>query len=185
MPRYELRFNIPERQLGDSAPYKAFGRTVERLLRLRGHVADGARVEEVHVTGGSLFGSAMISTDNYQSALALVCRETPIIQLQWHLEEEVSPELTAELLEDAIVDHELGEHEHAGATPELNDRVQRLVDDVANDDFSMACLDLAQLHRSLAPHGSNGSGHGIEESGTVVPEMGGNDFRQDWLQFFN
>ena len=55
MPRYELRFNIPERQLGDSAPYKAFSRTVERLVRLRGHVADGARVEEVHVTGGSLF----------------------------------------------------------------------------------------------------------------------------------
>src|SRR2546422_10676050 len=101
MPRYELRFQIPDRQLGEPEPYRAFGGAVKRLVQLRGAFTGGVTVEEVHVTGGSLFGSATMEARSYESALALVCRETPIIHLQWHLEEEASPSLTADLLEQA------------------------------------------------------------------------------------
>src|SRR2546425_7858378 len=91
MPRYELRFQIPDRQLGEPEPYRAFGRAVKRLVQLRGAFTGGVTGEEGHVTGGSLFGSATMGADSYQSALALVWRETPILHLQLHLEEEGFP----------------------------------------------------------------------------------------------
>lgn len=103
MPRYELRFQIPERRLGEPTPYQAFSRTVERCMQMKGRpVTGGAKVEEVHVTGGSLFGEVTLEADSYEAALGFICRETPIIHLDWHLEEEVSPARTAELLQEAI-----------------------------------------------------------------------------------
>jgi hypothetical protein len=102
MPNYELRFQIPERRLGESMPYQAFSRTVDRCMAIKGKAISGAKVTDVHVTGGSLFGSIAIDADTYESALTLICRETPIIQLEWHLEEEVSPGRTAELLQEAL-----------------------------------------------------------------------------------
>ena len=102
MARYELRFQIPERRLGEPASYQAFTRTVDRCMQIKGKAMNGAKVVDVHVTGGSLFGSIAIEADTYESALGLVCRETPVIQLEWHLEEEVSPARTAEFLQEAI-----------------------------------------------------------------------------------
>jgi len=102
MPRYELRFQIPERRLGEPECYRAFTRLVERCMEIKGRSISSAKVQEVHVTGGSLFGSVMIEASSYESALALVCQETPVIQLEWHLEEEVSPEMTAKFLQEAI-----------------------------------------------------------------------------------
>ena len=102
MPRYELRFQIPERRLGEPDPYQAFRGTVERCMQLKGKTQNGVQVQEVHVTGGSLFGSVSIEAGSYESALGMVCRETPIIKLDWHLEEEVSPQKAAELLQEAI-----------------------------------------------------------------------------------
>ena|SRR3990172_12086054 len=102
MPLYELRFRIPERRLGEREPYEAFTRTVERCMQIKGQSMAGAKVQDVHVTGGSLFGSVSIEADSYESALGLICRETPVIQMEWHLEEEVSPTKTAALLQDAI-----------------------------------------------------------------------------------
>jgi len=102
MPRYELRFQIPERRLGETTPYDAFSKTIERCVEMQGKVTNGAKVEQVNVTGGSLFGSVLIEANSYESALGMVCRETPIIQLEWHLEEEVSPTKTAQLLQEAI-----------------------------------------------------------------------------------
>ena len=102
--RYELRFQIPERRLGESNPYEAFSRTVERCMQLKGKSSSsgGAKVEDVHVTGGSLFGTVSIEAPTYESALGMVCRETPIIMLEWHLEEQVPPHRAAELLQEAI-----------------------------------------------------------------------------------
>lgn len=102
MPQYELRFQIPERRLGEMEPYQAFSVTVQRCMEIKNRSVRGAKVAEVHVTGGSLFGSVMIEADSYESALSLICRETPIIQLDWHLEEEVSPDRTAQILQDAL-----------------------------------------------------------------------------------
>jgi hypothetical protein len=102
MPRYELRFQIPERRLGESDPYDAFSRTVERCMQMKGKTSDGATVQDVHVTGGSLFGSVSIEAGSYESALGMVCRETPIIKLEWHLEEQVPPERAAKFLQEAI-----------------------------------------------------------------------------------
>ncbi len=102
MPRYELRFQIPERRLGESKPYEAFSTTVERCMQLTGKTVNGAKVEDVHVTGGSLFGTVSIDASSYESALGMVCRETPIIMLEWHLEEQVPPNRAAQLLQEAI-----------------------------------------------------------------------------------
>jgi len=102
MPRYELRFQIPERRLGEPNPYEAFSRTVERCMQLTGKTTNGAKVDEVHVTGGSLFGTVSIDANSYETALGMVCRETPIIMLEWHLEEQVPPNRAAELLQEAI-----------------------------------------------------------------------------------
>lgn len=102
MPRFELRFQIPERRLGESAPYEAFSNTVERCVALTGKTIEGATVREVNVTGGSLFGSVSIEAPSYESALGMVCRETPVIMLDWHLEEQVPPHRAAELLQEAI-----------------------------------------------------------------------------------
>jgi len=71
-------------------------------MQIKGKTMGSAKVTDVHVTGGSLFGSVSIQADSYESALALVCRETPIVQLDWHLEEEIWPARTTELRQEAI-----------------------------------------------------------------------------------
>ena len=73
MPLFELRFQIPGAQAG------RLGALSRRLLasltaacRSRVRRMGSAKVTDVHVMGGSLFGSISIQADRYESALALV-----------------------------------------------------------------------------------------------------------------
>lgn len=69
---------------------------------LRRPTKDQATIQSVEVTGGSIRGFANIEAPGYQEALSLVCRNTPVIDLEWHLEERVNPAQVESILEEAM-----------------------------------------------------------------------------------
>lgn len=103
MAEYHLRFSIPSQQQGERASYKAFGATLRQLQELMGKTPESdCRVTAVDVTGGSIRGTGTIDAPNYEEALAFACRSTPIIDLDWHLEERVDPNRIRQILEEAM-----------------------------------------------------------------------------------
>lgn len=102
MAVFQLHFTIPQQRHGERSSYKAFSKTLRELTSLKGRTKNGATIQEVEVTGGSIRGFANIEAPSYQEALSLVCRSTPVIDLEWHLEERVEPSEVERILEDAM-----------------------------------------------------------------------------------
>ena len=102
MAVFQLHFTIPQQRQGERSSYEAFSKTLRELGKLKGKNKDGATVQTVEVTGGSIRGFANIEAPGYQEALALVCRNTPVINLEWHLEERVAPNEVERILDDAM-----------------------------------------------------------------------------------
>ena len=102
MARYQFRFLIPDTQHGNQQTYSAYVTTLKRLSELQGNKQGNVRVEEVMATGGSVVGSTRIEAPSCEEAMRFVCRETPILNLEWHVEEHVDPNRMAEILENGI-----------------------------------------------------------------------------------
>lgn len=103
MSRFQFRFAIPEAQQGEREIYEAYVATLKRLTSLRGKDnPDGVRVEEVAATSGSVTGGAIIEAPTYEAALRMMCQETPLLRLVWHVEEHVDPTRMAEILGKGI-----------------------------------------------------------------------------------
>ncbi len=109
MGRFQLHFSIPEARQGDRRVYESYITTLDRLDALKGvsrpkgrRVEKGTRVHEVHATSGSVTGAAMIEATSYESALRLICRETPILDMEWHLEEYVEPDQMAKIIREGL-----------------------------------------------------------------------------------
>ncbi len=60
------------------------------------------RAAQVQASSGSVQGSAVIRARSYEQALETICREAPIIHLEWHLEEFVDPERMTTILQGAL-----------------------------------------------------------------------------------
>lgn len=103
MAEYHLRFSIPAQRQGERASYNAFGTTLRQLQDLMGKAPESdCRVTAVDVTGGSIRGTVTIDAPNYEEALGFACRSTPIIDLDWHLEERVDPNRIQQILAEAM-----------------------------------------------------------------------------------
>lgn len=103
MARYQFRFSIPDAQHGNRETYTAYISTLQRLGELKtGKQAGNVRVEDVQATGGSVNGATMIEAPSCEEAMRFVCRETPIIELEWHVEEFVDPSRMADILNGAL-----------------------------------------------------------------------------------
>jgi len=102
MATFQLHFTIPNQRQGERSAYKAFSKTLHELNALKGKTKDQATIQSVEVTGGSIRGFANIEAPSYQEALSLVCRNTPVIDLEWHLEERVNPAQVERILEEAM-----------------------------------------------------------------------------------
>jgi hypothetical protein len=102
MARYQFRFSIPDAQQGNHQVYTAYVATLKRLGELKGTAQGNARVEEVQATSGSVAGSIMIEAPSCEEAMRFVCQETPILDLEWHVEEYVDPIQMAEILDTAL-----------------------------------------------------------------------------------
>ncbi len=104
MSNYQLHFTIPQQRQGERAHYQAFSKTLRELSKLKqkNNNPKGARIQEIEVTGGSIRGFATIEAESYQDALDLVCSNTPVIDLEWHLEERVEPDQVERILAEAM-----------------------------------------------------------------------------------
>lgn len=103
MATYQLHFTIPQQRQGEREYYKAFATTLRELSGMRGKTTkEGATIQDVDVTGGSVRGFANIEAPSYQEALGFICRNTPVIDLEWHLEERVQPAAVEKILGDAM-----------------------------------------------------------------------------------
>jgi len=102
MARYQFRFSIPDSQQGNHTVYNAYVTTLKRLGELKGSKQGTVRVEEVQATSGSVAGAIMIDAPSCEEAMRFVCRETPIIDLEWYVEEFVEPTRMAEILDTAL-----------------------------------------------------------------------------------
>lgn len=102
MAIYQLHFTVPQQRQGEREFYRAFATTLKELSAMRGKSKDGASIQDVDVTGGSIRGFANIEAPSYQEALGFICRNTPIIDLEWHLEERVQPDAVERILGDAM-----------------------------------------------------------------------------------
>ncbi len=69
-------------------------------------------------------------------------------------------------------------------SPELRKRVRRLADNLACNDFCMAFLDLAQLHRALAVPLPETKAQATAAYVAMVLEQQGNDV-EEWQRFFS
>jgi hypothetical protein len=102
MPRYQLNFAIPEGKQ-ERTTYEACATTFERLNKLAGMPrTKDVKVVEVHATGGSISGLAIVDAPNYEEAIRLVCSESPIFELEWHMEEEVDAQHMAKILQSGF-----------------------------------------------------------------------------------
>jgi len=102
MAKYQLRFTIPQQRQGERQTYKAFTATLRSLNKLVGKAQGGSVIENVEVSGGSIRGVAHIEAKNYRDALELCCRQAPIVDLEWHLEEKLEPEDLERILTSAM-----------------------------------------------------------------------------------
>jgi hypothetical protein len=76
--------------------------TLKRLGELKGTKQDRIQIHDVLATSGSVAGAAMIEAPSCEDAMRFVCRETPILDLEWHVEEFVEPTRMAEILDGAL-----------------------------------------------------------------------------------
>ena len=72
MPLFELRFQIPRAQAGRAGALSGVYSLLTAAWQIKDKRMGSAKVTDVHVMGGSLFGSISIQADRYESALALV-----------------------------------------------------------------------------------------------------------------
>src|SRR4051812_19431322 len=100
MARSQFRFSIPDAQHGNHQVYNAYISTLRRLEELKDSKQPGSvRVDELQATGGSVAGATMIEAPSCEEAMRFICRETAILDLEWHLEEFVNPSKMAEILD--------------------------------------------------------------------------------------
>jgi hypothetical protein len=103
MPQFEFRFAIPSSHMGQRGVYEAYVSTLDRLTQLKGVAqTDGVRIQEVRATSGSVVGTCLIEAKSYEDALRFLCQETPLLDLEWHVEEHVDPAKMSKILTDAI-----------------------------------------------------------------------------------
>lgn len=100
--RYHLTFSIPTQRQGDRQPYQAFNATIEALTKIQGKETKGATVRSVEVTSGSVKGQCNIDAPNFEGALELCCSRTPILDLEWHIEEVVDSAAVQRILTSAM-----------------------------------------------------------------------------------
>jgi hypothetical protein len=100
--KYQLRFTIPQQRQGERETYKAFTNTLHSLNKLVGKPQSGTVVRSVEVSGGSIRGVAHIEANSYRDALEACCRQAPIVDLEWHLEEKLEPEDLERILTSAM-----------------------------------------------------------------------------------
>jgi uncharacterized protein (DUF1330 family) len=103
MPKFHFQFGIPNNRMGDREVYKRYVETLETLSRRTGTTqSSGVQVESAHGTSGSVAGVALIEAPSYEEALRFVCRETPILDLEWHVQEHVDPTEMAKILNESM-----------------------------------------------------------------------------------
>ncbi len=102
MPRFQFRFSIPETQHGERAVYESYVTTLRRLTELKSKPQKDVRIEEVQAGSGSVTGMCIVEAPAYEDALRLLCRETPILDLEWHVEEQVDPNRMAQILGESL-----------------------------------------------------------------------------------
>lgn len=102
MAEYLLRFTVPQQRQGEPAQYKAFATTLRKLNQLVGKTQSECSVSGVEVSGGSIRGRAAITAPSYEEAFSFACRNAPIIDLEWHLEEKLNPKQVERILEEAM-----------------------------------------------------------------------------------
>ena len=102
MARYQFRFSISEAQQGNHQIYSSYVTTLKRLGELKGVKQGNVNVQEIQATGGSVAGAAMIEAPSCEEAMRFICRETPILDLNWHVEEFVDPTKMAEIVEAGL-----------------------------------------------------------------------------------
>jgi hypothetical protein len=103
MPRFEFRFAIPPAHMGQRSVYEAYVTTLDRLTQLKGAAQpDNVRIQEVWSTSGSVVGMCLIDSPSYEDALRFLCQETPLLDLEWHVEEHVDSAKMSKILTDAI-----------------------------------------------------------------------------------
>jgi hypothetical protein len=86
MARYQFRFLIPDSQQGNHQIYNAYVTTLKRLSDLKGAKQGNVTVHDIQATSGSVAGATMIDASTCEEAMRFVCRETPILDLEWHVE---------------------------------------------------------------------------------------------------